>query len=96
MLDRIESYVRSSHIPWQTRALLPGLLRLLPSHDPATLTVALTALMRGIRLSAEVILDESAAQPPLRFEGRDVMMLDDRVVHLHRGSGSEPVVQINL
>jgi len=92
MLDRIESYVQRSPIPRQTRSLLPGLIRFLPGYDPATLTVALTTMIQGVRLSAEVILDECAAQLPLRFEGRDVMMLEDRVVHLLRASGSEPVV----
>jgi len=65
MLDRIESYLRHSPKPWQTRKLLPGLFRLLPGHDPATLTVALMSIIRGARLSAETILEESAAQPSL-------------------------------
>jgi len=92
MLDHIESYVRRAPKPWQTRKLLPRLFRLLPGHDPATLTVALMGVIRGARISAEVILEECAAQPPLRFQGRDVMMLEDRVVHLIRGSGSDLVV----
>jgi len=49
-------------------------------------------MIKGAHISAEVILDESAAQPSLRFDGREVMILEDRVVHLLRGSGSEPVV----
>jgi len=50
------------------------------------------SVIRGARIAAETILEESAAQPPIRFMGRDVMMLEDRVIHLLRGSGSDPVV----
>jgi len=46
----------------------------------------------GARISADIILEETAPQPPLRYRGRDVIMLEDRVVHLLKGSGSEPVV----
>jgi len=56
------------------------------------LAIALTSVLRGIRLSADIILGESAAQPTLRFEGRDVMVLEDRVVHLLRASGAVLVV----
>jgi len=56
------------------------------------LAIALTSVTRGIRICAEVILGESAAQPTLRFAGRDVMILEDRVVHLLRASGVGPVV----
>jgi len=92
MLDHIESYVKRSSKPWQTRDFFPGLFRLMPKYDPATLTVALMSMIRGVRLSAEVVLEESAAQPSIIYMGRDVMLLEDRVVHLLRQSGSEPVV----
>jgi len=92
MLDHIELYVKRSPKPWQTRKLLAGLFRMMPNHDPATLTVALKSIIRGARLSAEIILEESAAQPSMVYMGRDVMILEDRVVNLLRGSGSEPVV----
>jgi len=54
--------------------------------------VALMGIIRGACISAEIILEESASHPPLIFQGRDLMMLEDRVVHLLRGSGSDPVV----
>jgi len=92
MLGYIELYVKRSPKPWQTRKLLPGLFCLMPNHDPATLTVALMSIIRGACLSAEIILEESAAQPSMVYMGRDVMILEDRFVHLLRGSGSEPVV----
>jgi len=92
MLDHIESYVKRSPKPWQTRKLLPGLFRILPDHDKATLTVAFMSIIRGARLAAEIILEESAAQPSIVYMGSDVMILEDRVVHLLRGSGTEPVV----
>jgi len=91
-LDRIEWYVRRSPKPWQTRQLLPGLFRLMPGHDLSMLTVALMSIIRGIRPSADVILEESAAQPSMVYMDRHVMVLEDRVVHLLRACGSEPVV----
>jgi len=56
------------------------------------LAIALTSVIRGIRIASEDILSESAAQPTLRFEGRDMMILEDRLVHLLRASGVGPVV----
>jgi len=84
--------VHRAPLPWQVRTLLPGLFNIMPNHDSAMLAISLTSVIRGIRISAEVILGESAAQPSRRFEGRDVMVLEDRVVHLLRASGVGPVV----
>jgi len=91
-LDLIELYVRRSPKPWQARQLLPGLFRLMPGHDLSLLTVALMSIIRGVRLSADIILEESVAQPSMVYMDRDVMLLEDRVVHLLMASGSEPVV----
>jgi len=63
----------------------------MPGYDLSMLTVALMSIIRGVRLSAEIILEESAAQPFMVYMDRDVMILEDRVVHLLRASGSEPV-----
>jgi len=92
VLNRIKHYVRHAPLPWQVRTLIPGLFHLLPSHDPAMLAIALMSVIRGIRIASEAILSESAAHPTLRFEGRDVMVLDDRLIHLLRASGVGPVV----
>jgi len=92
VLDRIEHYVRQAPLPWQVRALLPGLFNLLPNHDPSMLAILLASVIRGLRIASESILRESAAQPILRFEGRDVLILDDRLVYLMRASGEGPVV----
>jgi len=92
LLDRIEWYVWRSPKPWKTRQLLPELFRLKPGHDLSMLTVALMSIIRGVRLSADVILEESAAQPSMVYMDSHVMVLEDRVVHLLRACGSEPVV----
>jgi len=55
-LDRIEYYVRRAPLPWQVRTLLPGLFNVMPSHDQAMLAISLTSVIRGIRISAKVIL----------------------------------------
>jgi len=91
-LDRIEWYARRSPKSWQTRQLLPGLFWLMPGHDLSMLTVALMSIIRGVRLSADVILEESASQPSMVYMDRHVMVLKNRVVHLLRACGSEPVV----
>jgi len=92
VLNRIEHYVRRAPLPWQVRTLLPGLFNLLPSHDPAMLAIALTSVIRGIRIASKAILSESAAHSTLKFEGRDVMVFEDRLVHLLRASGVGPVM----
>jgi len=70
----------------------PDYFAFCPVTTQATLTVALMSIILGARISAEIILEESAAQPSLIFMGRDVMILEDRVLHLLRGSGTDPVV----
>jgi len=92
VLDRIEHFVRQSPLPWQVRGLLPGQFNLMPDHDEAMLAISLTSVIRGLRIAAESILRESAAQPTLRFEDRDVLMLDDRLLYLMRARGEGPVI----
>jgi len=92
VLDRIEHYVRQAFLRWQVRTLLPGLFNILPSHDPSMLAISLTSVIRGISIAPDAILRKSAAQPILRFEGRDVLILEDRLVYLMKASGIGPVV----
>jgi len=92
ILDHIEHYVRQAPLPWRVRALLPRLFRILPNLDTSMLAISLASVIRGIRIASESILRESAAQPILRFEGRDVLILEDRLVYLMNASGEGPVV----
>jgi len=64
-LDHMESYVFCAPMPWRVHALVPGLLRLLPDHDPAMLVSSLTSYLRGVKASADITLRTSASQSPI-------------------------------
>jgi len=56
------------------------------------LAISLSSVIRGIRIASESILRDFAAQPILKFEGRDVLILEERLVYLMWASGEGPVV----
>jgi len=92
VLDRIEHYVRQKPLPWQVKALLPGLFRMMPEHEPSMLVIALSSIIRGIRIASEEIIRDSSSQPILQFEDRNVLILGDKLVYSMRASGAGPVL----
>jgi len=88
-LDRIESYIFCTPMPWRVHALAPGVLRLLPTHDPAMLVSSLTNYLLRVKASADITLRTSASQSPIRHHGRDVLALEGRTNLLLRASGVE-------
>jgi len=89
VLDRLESYVLCTPMLWRVHALAPGLMRLLPTHDPAMLISSLTSYLRGVKASADITHRTSASKSSIRSHGRDVPALEGRTNLLLRASGVE-------